>query len=1695
MSKKLSFRKFFAVLGLICFMLISGVLAACEDTKLERLEIVSGLKDAYYVGEPAVDLEAVKLKVVYTDNTTKELTGASAGVEIFGSVNTEIAADYNIQFVYKEGNELVSVTKKVHVTPSAVTSIEYVSGLDATYYTSSTLDFSNLTIKLNRQNNTTGNVKYNATDFEIKEKVGDELRDLTTPLTVGEHTLSITYKPANKSVEHTITVQKVALASLEYVGETGEDGGFASAYYVGQELDFSDVKFKATYNDGSHKDLTGSDLTYTGNTEAAGETTFVFTYTEDTVERTVTIQLNVVEAQLSSIEYVSGIADSYFTSGSINLADVVVLQTYTYGDGLSYTQQANCTEGYKLYIDTTETSSFASIGAGTHTVKVVYGEPAESTINFTKSVEVVAVAAQSISYVSGLETQYELDSVIDYSKVTLRVNYNDGTHTEITSEFTHTEVSTATVGEQTIYFTYNDLSCFVKVNIVDNLATPTALAVKEGLAEKLYLGDELDLSEVKFTVTYNSDPFSAEVTFASGKIKVTEDDQEVASGTKLTAGAHTLKFEYTERTHTISVEKTITVYAPTSIAYTSGLQESYNNGDVISTSNVTATVTYGDSTTKVFTASDLTITGDGEGGAIRNTTGTEYKITIKYTVMGTTVETTFTYSVVAVPTSIFLTSGLESEYYYGELTFENIVITVVYNGKDPVTLKYSESKATITISNKNGGVEVQNPETLAVGQYTFNITYRDGQYNLSCTKDVEIKNKVTGLTVAGAEENKLTVAYGEGAVTSAVEKLTATASYLDNTNKSVTATAKYFTSNGNALSEAPTEIGKYVLKFTYEEDGVTVESEEITLIINGPVSIESLNGLTAKAGEQISLDSVTITVKNADDTTSSVNCTDQKVVITIDGTNANEYTATTGNHDVHVVYTFADGVELEFDDTLKVVAAESKTITSFSAPAFVTKFNATINAVAGDTTPYLDLSDKNYYVGDDNAFVMLPLVSALTVDGEPTILNQVYSKIKVELAEENPEHKVSGGEEYLYHELNDSEQDSKYKLSTYFKEVDGTNNTYKFADENAAVGKRFRLTVALDQEKYPDTTIFGSAKNSFTLEISVVDGWNAYKFADLSVIDNMTADNHGMNWIQYKKDHGYTVDGTPESAVIDNVTKVILHNDIKVVKEDLPDCYFWDRNKLLDMAKAKGGDAVQQFYDLEEAGVDFSLKDSNHLIERLVKPGETIEVIGNYFTIDSSKLPYVALLGSSGTEWQVGKIDCHTKILGFRYNEKADSTVKGVVKNVQFVGNAGKKAGLDTVSRAASGGVSGLEFYNVSSNISNVVVRNQYIGIFLSHNQVAGNFNTTDGTHPKGYMDTIEHHLSHINMSDIYNSGFYCYAAGKVYIDDSNFENFGGPVIISDTVTTAETSPSSNKEGFYQKVIKGEECAWSEFYVNNTKMESYVNGTETWFDQHSATSIASSISALSQILTGLSTQAAASSQKAAKKTWIVDNRDDFTYLDLKILFKGFGLSRAEGATNRGKFVLDGVTVTDLNVYADMEYAYTLQDAQAKVVAFDKLFKTYGYTGDAQGLGTAFTNDSGAFGQNTLAYLTQQNGAKAIENLKLYLYAKIGTKLGTPVIETGTKEATDSVSSMIFIPNGTSLSQGGTFGSLKTCVDTLVSKGVSALQPYQSLASFCPTVVTDTVYNKDAVAQTLLYAPDQNAYLGCMAAVLGYPNAQ
>ena len=546
----------------------------------------------------------------------------------------------------------------------------------------------------------------------------------------------------------------------------------------------------------------------------------------------------------------------------------------------------------------------------------------------------------------------------------------------------------------------------------------------------------------------------------------------------------------------------------------------------------------------------------------------------------------------------------------------------------------------------------------------------------------------------------------------------------------------------------------------------------------------------------------------------------------------------------------------------------------FEKPTTLVQFNSS-NTAAG-TTPYgqagffgqFTTGGKTYVIGNENEFKLNPQFAVLSDDGSVVELNNFFSVVDIYVEKSGSYVALTKteGENNLV-TYNDGE--------TLIATVDTYKGLYQFTAD--AAGLKVKISVVPKAENYTTSTPFIPV----VLEANVINAYNVYEAWQLAVVDNVKSE-----WIDIKTEHG---------LLNVNASGIVLHNDITLTANDVPDDYFYISERETVYTNTVDGSTVTL-----PAGTKF-IKDEIDLYLRLCVAPFAIE--GNLFNIDTSAFPHVASPAVFGTDAEKDYKNDFSNVSLFcliSHNTEEEYVLNPTVganvtiNNLSLKGNSKRDNLVDAEENLASAG--GLIFikskYGTNLTLDNVI-GNSY---FISYMADCGSIN-----------------LNHVKCADSYQNAAFIWGQATASINNSYLEGCGGPVLITQSVMD---------KGWHPTVT-----------TTNTLVKTTVSGEEIWFTAVNATSMVGNIKALGNALgqAGLGTYVDAQDKMNIKGGLMATGTDAAAVVtgvgaQGSLFFDGKGMNRFQTADNVNWMTIKTISEMSMAGSGQVPPFFTVYDA-------------------------------------------------------------------------------------------------------------------------------------------------------------------------
>ena len=859
-------------------------------------------------------------------------------------------------------------------------------------------------------------------------------------------------------------------------------------------------------------------------------------------------------------------------------------------------------------------------------------------------------------------------------------------------------------------------------------------------------------------------------------------------------------------------------------------------------------------------------------------------------------------------------SSVKTEYYIGEeIDFTGIRAIIKYSDEalnkelTSVDLKINYPRdITATVGQKEVTVSYDDPELDTTQETTVTIvvtkdpnvvehaSYRVDATNVKTSYYLGETIDLAGLKLFDVMSNKTEVEITDlTGLTYNVTGLTATAGRHDVT----------FTYNGESAGVVtfrvidPEEEKNHVLNATIATFCKTTYDKGDTL---------DLTGLT-----------VTVTYEEGEPQTVSTGFT----AATVDMT-------TTGTKQVRI--TFLDPINNEEEYvTLTITVINRSKVMQFEKPQALKNFEssnatATTNPEATGFYGYFSLGDQTYLIGDDNEFEFAPKMAAL-VDGSLQEMTSYYMSVKIE---------VMVGSEFV--ELTSvalTETKHAYSLNDeLIVTVDTFNGRYKF--EKPIDGVRITVT--------PHAAHYINDKAPVTLVANVIDAFNVHNSKQLSVIDN---DNYRGDWVDLKTSWGL--------AGI-NPNGVVLHNDIKITYQSVPESFFYTSDHTVTYYNTITGETKNY---AETAGMRY-LKDYTFLYVRHGYSDFTIN--GNFCKIDVSDFPLVAspsIFGPAAekdykSDFSNAALFCFEGVskrsLGdYDFISALPTGARSpeyLIKNLCLDGNAG----TDSWVVRKVDGANTTEAYELVTAGGLNMAKSARFAHTTFENVVNKCFMVSYTAEWTGYLN-----LKNVKCSDSYQNAVGAWSNSDINMVDTYLNLTGGPVIMATSVDWEDRDGTVYHQ--YPNIT-----------ITGGNVANSISGQEAWFKNIDPTN--TKVGEIQALGVGLNAYLSYVTGGQVTATWVNDGKMNMKGLLLSngasieamlgninaegtIMINGAGINRVqEGGTSPWAQILDYI-MRDLSTAAQKEaspYITVEKGGVAYTICYVPTSATEGYFVDLNG---------------------------------------------------------------------------------------------------------------------------------------------------
>ena len=419
---------------------VSSVTISKKPTKL-----------TYWVGD-SFNSAGMKLKITYTNNTTKEITSG------FTCTPTKMTTAGQQKIVVSYGGK--STGFYVTVNEVTVTSVA-ISKKPAQliYAVGEAFNPAGMKLKVTYSNNSTKEITSGFTCTPTKMTAA------------GEQKIVVSY--SGKSTGFFVTVKTVKQIRVSQKPTK-------TTYEVANTLNTAGMKVKVTFSDDTTREITSGFVCTPTKMEKAGSQWITVKFGGTATAFPVTVK----EPTVAKIRVTKNPTKTVYVPGnSLNTSGMEVTVTYSNDTTKVITDGFTCTP-----------AKFTAEGLQWITVK--YGGTATAfPVNVVKQAKTIRVIQNPT------KTTYIVGNSLNTAGLKLRATYDDGSTKDVTSGFVCTPAKLTAVGNQWITVTYAGQATAFQVKVEPK--AKTVRITQQPTKKNYYVGDVLNTSGMKLTATYD----------------------------------------------------------------------------------------------------------------------------------------------------------------------------------------------------------------------------------------------------------------------------------------------------------------------------------------------------------------------------------------------------------------------------------------------------------------------------------------------------------------------------------------------------------------------------------------------------------------------------------------------------------------------------------------------------------------------------------------------------------------------------------------------------------------------------------------------------------------------------------------------------------------------------------------------------------------------------------------------------------------------------------------------------------------------------------------------------------------------------------------------------------------------------------------------------------------------------------------
>ncbi len=332
---------------------------------LTNITVTPPTKTAYIEGE-TLDTTGMVITAVYDNSTSETITSGFS----LSEYNKNKTGEQTITVTY--GEKTAEFT--VNVIAKSLTNITVTPPTKTAYIEGETLDTTGMTVTAVYDNNTSETITngFTLTGYDTNK--------------IGTQTITVSYE--GKTATFTVTVSAKTLTDITVTPPTDTD------YFIGEELDTTDMVVTAVYNNGTSEVIADTDYEVTGfDSTTAGTKTVTVTYNGKSKTFEVTVR---EKPELQSLELVSPPSKTVYTVGEeIDKTGLIINAVYSDGSKADVTNSVKISANYDNTTPGEKTITF-----------VYYNKTVKITVTYTAedapvSDPHISITSNSASFADG----------------------------------------------------------------------------------------------------------------------------------------------------------------------------------------------------------------------------------------------------------------------------------------------------------------------------------------------------------------------------------------------------------------------------------------------------------------------------------------------------------------------------------------------------------------------------------------------------------------------------------------------------------------------------------------------------------------------------------------------------------------------------------------------------------------------------------------------------------------------------------------------------------------------------------------------------------------------------------------------------------------------------------------------------------------------------------------------------------------------------------------------------------------------------------------------------------------------------------------------------------------------------------------------------------------------------------------------